>query len=38
MYMDSQRFIFVLFLHGCISFSVSLAAAYSCLLFNVCVA
>jgi hypothetical protein len=38
MYMDSQWFIFVLFVHSCISFSVSFAAPYSCLLFNTCVA
>jgi len=28
----------VLFLHGCISFSVSFAVPYSCLLFRMCVA
>jgi hypothetical protein len=38
MYIDSQWFNFVLFLHGYISFSVSFAVPYSCLLFSMCVA
>jgi hypothetical protein len=38
MYMDSQWLNFVLFLHDCISFSVSFAVPYSCLLFRMCVA
>ena len=38
MYMFSQWFIFLLFLHGCISFRVSFAVPYSCLLFSICVA
>jgi hypothetical protein len=38
MYMFSQWFIFLLFLHGCINFRVSLAVPYSCLLFSICVA
>ena len=38
MYMFSQWFIFIHFLHGCISFSVLFAVPYSCLLFSMCVA
>jgi len=38
MYMFSQWFIFLLFLHGCINFRVSFAVPYSCLLFSICVA
>jgi hypothetical protein len=38
MYVFSQWFIFLLFLHGCISFRVSFAVPYSCLLFSICVA
>jgi hypothetical protein len=37
-YIFSQWFIFILFLHGWISFSVSFAVPYSCLLFSMCVA
>jgi len=36
--MFSQWFIFLLFLHGCISFRVSFPVPYSCLLFSICVA
>jgi hypothetical protein len=38
MYMFSQWFIFLLFLHACTSFRVSLAVPFSCLLFSICVA
>jgi len=38
MYMFSQWFNFLLSLHGCISFRVSFAVPYSCLLFSICVA
>jgi hypothetical protein len=38
MYMFSQWLIFLLFLLGCISFRVSLAVPYSCLLCSICVA
>ena len=38
MYIFPQWFIFVIFLHGWISFSVSFAVPYSCLLFSMCVA
>jgi len=37
-YIFSQWFIFIIFLHGCVSFSVSFAFPYSCLLFSMCVA
>jgi hypothetical protein len=38
MYVFSQWFIFLLFLHGCISFRVLFDVPYSCLLFSICVA
>jgi len=38
MYMFSQWFIFIHYLHGGISFSVSFAVPYSCLLFSMCLA
>ena len=38
MYMFSQWFIFLPFLHGCIGFRVSFAVPYSCMLFSICVA
>jgi hypothetical protein len=38
MYIIPQWLIFVIFLHGWISFSVSFVVPYSCLLFSMCVA
>jgi hypothetical protein len=38
MHRFSLWFIFLFFLHGYISFRVSFAVPYSCLLFSICVA
>jgi hypothetical protein len=38
MYMFSQWFILLHFLHGCISFRASFGVPHSCLLFSICVA